>query len=184
MKATMHATYRSDVAPALRKEFGIGNVMAVPRVSKVTVNVGVGRMLKDSRPTERVVSDLALLTGQKPSARPAKKSIASFKLRQGQIVGHTVTLRGARMWDFLDRLVKLALPMSKDFRGIDPANMDAAGNLNLGLREHSIFPEVTLENIKDVFGLQVTVTTTADTREQGLALLKGLGFPFKLDAKR
>lgn len=171
--------YTKEVLPALRKEFSIGNVMAVPRITKVTVNTGVGRMLKDGRSTDKVQADLALLTGQKPVARAAKKSVASFKLRQGSVVGYSVTLRGTRMWDFLERLISLALPLSKDFRGIDPANVDRGGNLNLGLKEHSVFPEINLENIKDIFGLQVTVTTTAGDRDRGLALLKHLGFPFK-----
>ena len=175
----LHDKYKKDVIPALRKEFGITNVMAVPRVVKVTVNTGVGRMMKDGKATDKVQADLALLTGQKPSARAAKKSIASFKLREGVVVGYAATLRGARMWDFIDRLVSLALPLSKDFRGLDPKNVDRGGNLNLGLKEHSVFPEINLENIKDIFGLQVTVTTTAADHDRGLALLRGLGFPFK-----
>jgi len=171
--------YRKNVAPALRKEFGIANVMAVPRITKITVNVGVGRMAKDGGTMEKIERDLALLTGQKPSARKAKRSIASFKLREGVVVGYAVTLRGARMWDFLDRLISLALPLSRDFRGIDPKNFDRDGNLNIGIREHSIFPEVNIENVKDIFSLQATITTTAANREQGIALLRGLGFPLK-----
>jgi len=172
-------TYRKTVAPALRKEFGIANVMAIPRISKITVNVGVGRVAKDAAVLERIARDLSLLTGQKASGRLAKKSIASFKLRQGTLVGYSVTLRGVRMWDFLDRLISLALPLSRDFRGIDPKNVDRDGNLNIGIREHSIFPEVNLENVKDIFSLQVTITTTARNREQGIALLRHLGFPLK-----
>src|SRR5687767_2083573 len=170
----LHDKYKKDVIPALRKEFGIDNVMAVPRIVKVTVNTGVGRMLKDGRATDKVEADLALLTGQKASGRAAKKSVASFKLREGVTVGYAATLRGTRMWDFIDRLVTLALPLSKDFRGIDPKNVDRAGNLNLGLKEHSIFPEINLENIKDIFGLQVTVTTTVGDHDRGLALLMQL----------
>lgn len=171
--------YRKTVAPALRKEFGIANVMAVPRVTKITVNVGVGRMTKDGGTMERVERDLGLLTGQKVSARKAKKSISSFKLREGVVVGYAATLRGTRMWDFLDRFMSLALPLSRDFRGIDPKNFDRDGNLNIGIREHSIFPEVNLENVKDIFSLQVTITTTAKNREQGIALMRGLGFPLR-----
>lgn len=171
--------YRKTVAPALRKEFGIANVMAIPRISKITVNVGTGRASKDSNVTDKIQRDLAMLTGQKPSARKAKRSIASFKLREGVVVGYAVTLRGTRMWDFLDRLMSLALPLSRDFRGIDPKNFDRDGNLNIGIREHSIFPEVNLEHVKDIFSLQVTITTTAKNREQGIALMRGIGFPLK-----
>lgn len=171
--------YRTDVAPALRKEFGIENAMAVPKISKIVVNVGVGRMLKDGRSMERVERDLAVLTGQKPSARKAKKSVASFKVRQGQVVGYAVTLRGTRMYDFLDRLISVALPASKDFRGIDPKNIDAHGSLNFGVREHNIFPEVTYETLKDIFPLQITITTTATNPEQGRSLLKHMGVPLR-----
>ena len=171
--------YRKHVAPALRKEFSIANVMAIPKISKITVNVGVGKASKNGGVVEKIERDLTMLTGQKPSARKAKKSIASFKLREGSVVGYTVTLRGNRMWDFLDRFMSLALPLSRDFRGIDVKNFDRDGNLNIGIREHSIFPEVNLENVKDIFSLQVTITTTATTREQGIALLRGIGFPLK-----
>jgi large subunit ribosomal protein L5 len=172
-------TYRKEVIPALRKEFGIANVMAVPRIVKVTVNTGFGRIHKDDKTIERIERDLGLLTGQKPSRRTIKKSIASFKVRQGMPVGCAVTLRGKRMWDFLDRFISLALPLSKDFRGIDVSNVDQHGNLNMGIKEHSIFPEVQLENVKDSFGLQVTVTTTAKDHQRGIALLRGLGVPLK-----
>lgn len=171
--------YRKHVIPALRKEFDIANVMAVPRITKVTVNTGVGRLHKEDKVLERISRDLGLLTGQKPSVRTVKKSIASFKVRQGVPVGYAATLRGTRMWDFLDRFISLALPLSKDFRGIDVKNVDQHGNLNIGIKEHSIFPEIALENMKDIFSLQVTVTTTAKTREQGIALFRGLGFPLK-----
>lgn len=172
-------TYRKTVAPALRKQFGIANVMAVPRITKITLNVGVGRIHKDEKALERIADALAQITGQKPSARLAKQSIASFKVREGVTVGYAVTLRGPRMWDFLDRFMSLALPLSRDFRGIDPKNFDRDGNLNIGIKEHSIFPEVNLENVKDIFSLQVTITTTATNREQGIALLTGIGFPLK-----
>jgi len=171
--------YKKTVIPALRKQFEIANIMAVPRITKITLNVGVGRIHKDEKAQERIAKDLALLTGQKPSARLAKQSIASFKVREGVVVGYAVTLRGARMWDFLDRFISIALPLSRDFRGIDPKNFDRDGNLNIGIKEHSIFPEVNLENVKDIFSLQATITTTAKNREQGIALLTGLGFPLK-----
>ncbi|HUO75760.1 MAG TPA: 50S ribosomal protein L5 [Candidatus Paceibacterota bacterium] len=171
--------YKTKAVPALRKEFSITNAMAVPRILKVTVNTGVGRTHKDSALMEKVERDLGLLTGQKAAAREAKKSIASFKLRQGSVVGYMATLRGRRMWDFMERFIALALPVSKDFRGLETKSVDRQGNLNLGVREHSIFPEINLENIKDIFGLQVTVTTTAGDHERGLALFRHLGFPFK-----
>ncbi len=177
--ARLHDTYRTKAVPALRKQFSITNAMAVPRITKIVVNVGVGRVAKDAVVLEKIVRDLALLTGQKPSQRLAKRSIASFKLRQGTPVGYTATLRGARMWDFLDRFITLALPLSKDFRGIDAAHFDRDGNLNIGIKEHSIFPEVNLESVKDIFSMQVTITTTATDREQGIALLTLLGFPLK-----
>lgn len=175
----LHDTYRKTVLPALRKEFGIANVMAVPRITKVTINTGTGRIHKDDKTLERIERDLSLLAGQKPSARSVKKSIASFKVREGVTVGYAATLRGKRMWDFLERLNALALPVSKDFRGIEVTNIDQHGNLNLGIKEHSIFPEITLEHVKDIFSLQVTVTTTARTRERGIALFRQLGFPLK-----
>ena len=171
--------YRTKAIPALRKEFSIDNAMAVPRVLKVVVNTGVGRTHKDSALMEKVERDLGLLTGQKAAPRAAKKSVASFKLREGSTVGYMVTLRGHRMWDFMERFIALALPVSKDFRGLDTTSVDKQGNLNLGVREHSIFPEVNLENIKDIFGLQVTVTTTAGDHARGLALFRHLGFPLK-----
>ncbi|HXV26717.1 MAG TPA: 50S ribosomal protein L5 [Candidatus Paceibacterota bacterium] len=171
--------YRKEVIPALRKKFDIENVMAVPRVTKVVVNSGTGRLAKDAKMLERVEQDLALLTGQKAAVRKAKKSISSFKLRQGMPVGYAVTLRGKRMYDFLDRLITLALPMSKDFRGIDPKNVDRSGNLNLGIKEHNIFPEITFESLKDIFGLQVTVVTNAGDRERGLELLRLMGVPLQ-----
>ena len=171
--------YRKSVIPALQKEFHIKNVMAVPKVLKVTINTGIGRLIKDDAAVKKVERDLALLSGQKPVTRAAKKSISSFKVREGMPVGMSVTLRGSRMYDFIDRLIALALPMSKDFRGVDPKNVDRDGNLNLGIREQTIFPEVTYETLKDIFGLQVTITTNAKNRERGLALLKQLGVPFK-----
>jgi large subunit ribosomal protein L5 len=171
--------YQTKVIPALRKDFGIANVMAVPRITKVTLNVGVGRIHKDDKALDRIARDLSVLSGQKASVRNAKKSVASFKVRQGVPVGYAVTLRGARMWDFLERFVHIALPQSKDFRGIDPKNVDSYGNLNVGIREHSIFPEINLENMKDIFSMQVTVTTTAKSREQGTALFRHLGIPLR-----
>ena len=169
--------YRKEVIPAMQKEFGIKNVMAVPKVEKVVISVGIGKIVKDEKTVEKIANDLAKLTGQKPVFRKAKKSIASFKVREGVNIGLMVTLRGKRMYDFMDRLISVALPRSKDFRGIDTKNFDKNGNLNLGIKESSIFPEITYETLKDIFGLEVTVVTTARDKEKGIALLKLMGFP-------
>ncbi len=169
--------YRTEIAPALRKQFGYKNSMAVPRIMKVVVNVGVGRMAKDTKFIEKVEHDIMHITGQKPSRRVATKSIAGFKLREGMQVGVAVTLRATRMYDFIDRLIAVALPRARDFHGLKPTSIDATGNLNMGIREQNIFPEVTYESLKDIFSLQVTITTTAKTRKEGEALFRLLGFP-------
>ena len=171
--------YKKEVIPALQKEFSIKNVMAVPKIEKVVINTGVGKLVKDGKALEKVERDLAQLSGQKVVAKKAKKSIAGFKVREGMDIGYSVTLRGKRMYDFLDRFVSIALPSSKDFRGIDPKNVDKGGNLNVGVREHSIFPEVSYESLKDIISLQVTVVTTARDREKGIKLFKLMGFPIK-----
>ncbi len=171
--------YRKHTIPALQKEFKIANVMATPKITKVVINVGVGRLSKEDKVLERIAGDVAKLSGQKPTFRVAKKSIASFKIREGAPVGIAVTLRGRRMYDFADRFINIALPRSKDFRGIPVSNVDAAGNLNVGLKESSIFPELNYENTKDIFSLQVTFATSAHTQAEGVALFKSLGFPIK-----
>ncbi len=171
--------YRKHTIPALQKEFKIANAMATPKLLKVVINVGVGRLFKEDKILERIAKDVALLSGQKPTFRTAKKSIASFKIREGVPVGIAVTLRGTRMYDFADRFINISLPRSRDFRGIPESNVDASGNLNVGLKESSIFPELNYENVKDIFGLQVTFTTSATTRKQGISLFKSLGFPIK-----
>ena len=171
--------YRKEVAPALRKTFKIANVMATPKITKIVVNTGTGKVQRDKAGIEKMERDLSLLTGQKASVRPARKSIASFKLREGMPVGYAVTLRGKRMYDFLDRLVSLAIPRSKDFRGIDPKNVDRDGNLNIGITEHSIFPEITYESLKDIFSLQVNLVTNTTDREQGLELFRMMGVPLQ-----
>ena len=163
----------------MQKKFGIENVMAVPKIEKVVINVGIGKMLKDDKFVEKAVKDLGLLSGQKPIFRKARKSISGFKTREGMNVGLSVTLRGKRMYDFLARLIFVALPRSKDFRGIDPKNFDKNGSLNLGVKEHSIFPEIHYESLKDIFSLQVTVVTTAKIREQGMELLRLFSFQIK-----
>ncbi len=171
--------YRKEVVSAMQKAFKIDNVMAVPKIEKVVINSGVGRLGKDGKAIERIEKDITTLSGQKPVMKKAKKSISGFKLRQGTDVGISVTLRGKRMYDFLDRLIAISLPRSKDFRGIDPKNVDRSGNLNLGVKESSIFPELNYESTKDIFGLQINVVTTAKNREKGIELLKQIGFPIK-----
>ncbi len=171
--------YRKEVIPALREEFGYKNIMSVPKIDKVVINVGIGRIAKEAKLIQRIQEDLAKLTGQKSSIRKATKSIAGFKLREGMNVGLITTLRSKRMYDFIDRFISIALPRSRDFYGIDPKYFDKNGNLNIGIREHTIFPEISYESAKDIFGLQITVTTTANNLKEGLSLLTKLGFPMK-----
>lgn len=167
-----------EIKPALKKELGIKNDQALPRVLKVVINSGVGKA-KDKKRNELIADRLAKITGQKASFRGAKQSIASFKSRQGDVVGVAVTLRGARMWGFLDKLVNVAIPRMRDFKGLNPKSIDEIGNFTLGLKENVIFPETTDEDLRDVFGFSISVVTTAKTKEQALALLTHLGFPFK-----
>jgi len=171
--------YQSDVVPALTERFGYGNVMQVPRVTKVTLNMGVGEAAQDAKVLEEAAKQLGQITGQKPQVRRARKSIANFKVRTGMPVGLRVTLRGDRMWEMLDRLIAIALPRIRDFRGIAPTGFDGHGNFSLGLREQIIFPEIDYDKIDRVRGLDIAVTTTAKTDEEGRALLKGLGMPFR-----
>ncbi len=177
--------YETQVIPAMKEKFGYKNAMAVPKIIKVIINTGFGKQIvgKSNQEQEKfqqsILSDLAQVAGQKPVLTKAKKSIAAFKLRQGLSIGAKVTLRKKRMQDFLERLVYIALPRSRDFRGIDAKAMDKKGSLTLGIKEHLIFPEVSPENVKSIFGLEITVVTTAKTREEALELLKLLGFPIK-----
>ncbi|MDP3697423.1 MAG: 50S ribosomal protein L5 [Candidatus Taylorbacteria bacterium] len=171
--------YRKTVIPALQAKFGIKNPMAVPKIDKVIVNIGIGKVAKDDKFIAKIVRDLGLLSGQKPVFRKAKQSISGFKSREGTNIGLVVTLRGKRMYDFVDRLIHVALPRSKDFRGIEVKNFDSNGNLNLGIKEHSMFPEIHYESLKDIFGLEITVVTTAKNRERGIELLRLMGFPIK-----
>ncbi len=163
----------------LKGEFGWKGMMQTPKIEKVVVSVGVGKMAKDKQKVELVADRLMKITGQKPATRGAKKSIATFKTRIGDRVGYQITLRGKRAQDFLNRLVHVALPRTKDFKGISAASVDEMGNYTLGIKEHSVFPETADEDIKDVFGMAITVVTTAKTKETALAYLKHLGFPFK-----
>lgn len=167
-----------DSQKILKEELGVKNVMASPKVTKVVVSSGTGKA-KDKKRNELVADRLAKITGQKPSPRGAKQSIATFKLRQGDVIGMSVTLRGKRMFDFLDKLINIAFPRTRDFKGFDEKSVDELGNLTIGLREHIIFPETIDEEIKDVFGLAVTIVTTAKDRKTGLAFFKAIGFPFK-----
>ena len=173
--------YRSEIVPALREEFGYANVMQVPGLVKIVVNTGVGEAARDSKVIEGAVADLVKITGQKPMVTKARKSIAQFKLREGQAIGAHVTLRGDRAWEFMDRLVTLALPRIRDFRGLSPKQFDGNGNYTFGLTEQSVFHEIDQDKIDRVRGFDITVVTTAKTDDEGRALLKALGFPFKED---
>ena len=164
---------------SLKKEFGWSNLMQAPKVEKVVVSVGVGRMTKEKGRVETVADRLEKITGQKPASRGAKKAISTYKTRVGDKVGYQVTLRGARATDFLNRLIHIALPRTKDFKGISTSAIDEMGNYTLGIKEHSVFPETADEDIKDVFGLGVTVVTTAKNKKEAEAYLRHLGFPFK-----
>ncbi len=171
--------YRDEVRPALQEQFGYRNPMQVPRLVKIVVNMGVGEAARDSKMLEGAIRDLATITGQRPQIRRARKSIAQFKLRAGMAIGARVTLRGDRMWEFLDRLLSTALPRIRDFRGLDGSKLDGHGNYTFGLTEQSVFHEIDQDKIDRVRGMDVTVVTTDNTDEEGRALLKLLGFPFK-----
>jgi large subunit ribosomal protein L5 len=171
--------YRDEVVASLRAQFGYPNVMQVPSVTKVVVNMGVGDAARDAKLIEGAVRDLAAITGQKPAVTRARKSIAQFKLREGMPIGAHATLRGDRMWEFLDRLLSVALPRIRDFRGLSPRQFDGAGNYTFGLTEQSMFHEIDQDRIDRVRGMDITVVTTATTDDEGQALLRQLGFPFK-----
>ncbi len=170
--------YREHVVPTLQKELGYQNIMQVPRMEKIVVNVGLGEALQNARALDAAVQDITTITGQRPIVTRARKSIAVFKLREGNPIGAKVTLRGNRMWDFLDRLCSIALPRQRDFRGLSPDSFDGRGNYSLGLREQLIFPEIDYDSIDKIRGFEVTIVTTANTDEEGLQLLKHLGMPF------
>jgi large subunit ribosomal protein L5 len=171
--------FRADAVPRLQSELGLSNVMQVPRLGKVVLNMGVGDALKDGRMLEAAVEDLTIITGQKPVITKARKSIAGFKLREGMSIGAKVTLRGDRMWEFIDRLVSIAIPRIRDFRGLNPGSFDGRGNFTLGLTEQLIFPEIDYDKVAKVRGMDITIATTAKNDEQGRALLVALGFPFE-----
>jgi large subunit ribosomal protein L5 len=171
--------YREQIVPALREQFGYSNVMQVPTLTKIVVNMGVGEAARDSKLIEGAVRDLATITGQKPAVTRARRSIAQFKLREGMPIGAHTTLRGNRMWEFLDRLLTIALPRIRDFRGLSPKQFDGRGNYTFGLNEQSMFHEIDPDRIDRVRGMDITVVTTAATDDEGRALLRSLGFPFK-----
>ena len=174
--------FDAEIRDRLKEQFSYSSVMKVPRVEKITVNMGVGDAKINARALDRAVDELTIITGQRAQITRAKKSIAGFKIREGMPIGTKVTLRGARMWEFLDRLVSIALPRIRDFRGLSPASFDGRGNYSIGIREQIIFPEVDYDDVETVRGLDVTITTSADTDEEAFALLRELGLPFRAEA--
>ena len=173
--------YDSEVRGALKEQLGLGNIMEVPRFTKIVVNMGVGQATQQASALEGAVADLTTITGQKPLVTKARKSIAGFKLREGMSIGAKVTLRGDRMWEFYDRLVSVAIPRIRDFRGLNPNSFDGRGNYTFGVTEQLIFPEIDYDKIDTVRGMDITIVTTGTTDDQGRALLRALGFPFRRD---
>lgn len=178
---SLKTKYQKEVIPQMREKFGYTNNLAVPKIEKVTINVGLSRSIteKDSKYIDLVKESLNKITGQKPVETIARQSISGFKIRQGLVIGLMVTLRGSRMYDFLDKLINVALPRTRDFRGLSSDSVDKSGNLSIGIREHLVFPEIRPEDVQKIHGLQVTITTTAKNHEKGLELFKLLGFPFR-----
>ena len=179
MAARLKERYQKDVAPAIAKEFGIENPMAIPRLEKIVLNMGMGEAIANSKVLDTAVTELTSIAGQKPVITKAKKSIASFKLRQGMPIGVMVTLRGERMYEFFDRLVSVALPRVRDFRGVSPKAFDGRGNYTIGIREQLIFPEIDFNKVEKLRGMNISIVTTARDDEQARALLKALGMPFR-----
>ncbi len=177
--ARLRELYNSDIKGALQKELGIKNVMAVPKITKIVVNMGVGEAVLNSKLLGGAVDDMTVITGQKPVITKARKSVANFKLREDMGVGCRVTLRGERMWEFFDRLVNIALPRIRDFKGVSPKSFDGRGNFSLGIKEQIIFPEIQYDKVDKVRGMDVTICTSAGTNEEGLALLKQFKMPFR-----
>jgi len=177
--ARLRKIYNTDIKPALQKELDIKNIMAVPSISKIVVNMGVGEAALNSKLLEGAVTDMTAITGQKPVVTKARKSVANFKLREGMGVGCRVTLRGTKMWEFLDRLVNVALPRIRDFKGINPKSFDGRGNYTLGIKEQIIFPEIEYDKVDKIRGMDITICTTAGTNADGLALLKHFHMPFR-----
>lgn len=176
---TLHKRYNDEIVPALRKTFELKNIMQVPRIEKVVVNIGMGEAMDNPKSLEAAVADLVIITGQKPVMTQARKSIANFKLREGRLIGTKVTLRGERMWAFLDRLMNTALPRVRDFRGVSPNAFDGRGNYTLGIHDQLIFPEIEYDKIDKLRGMEVTIVTTAKNDDQARIMLDLLGMPFK-----
>ena len=176
--------FENELRPALKEELGLASIMQVPQLQKITLNMGVGDAKTDAKALDAAMEELSTIAGQRAQVRKATKSIASVKLREGMAVGTKVTLRGARMYDFLDRLVSIALPRIRDFRGLNPGSFDGRGNYSLGIREQIIFPEIDYDSVGQIRGLDVAITTTAATDDHALALLRGLGLPFASDERR
>ena len=177
--ARLKEFYQKTVVPKLTKDLGVKNVMQVPRITKITVNMGVGEAVADRKVMDAAVADLTKITGQKPKLCLSKKSIASFKVRENLAIGTKVTLRGERMWEFFDRLITIAIPRIRDFRGISPRSFDGRGNFSLGIKEQIIFPEIQYDQIDQLRGMDITITTTAKDNKQGKALLDAFNFPFR-----
>ncbi|TML70053.1 MAG: 50S ribosomal protein L5 [Actinobacteria bacterium] len=175
--------YDAEIRSTLKEELGLSSVMQVPKVAKITLNMGVGDAKTDAKALDSAIEELTTIAGQRAQVRRARKSIASFKLREGMAVGARVTLRGARMYEFLDRLIAIALPRIRDFRGLDPGSFDGRGNYSLGIREQIIFPEIDYDSVQSIRGLDVAITTTAATDEQAFALLRALGMPFATERR-
>jgi len=175
--------YEQELRPRLKDELGVSSMMDVPHVEKITLNMGVGEAKTDAKQLDSALDELTTIAGQRAQVRKARKSIAQFKIREGMPIGAKVTLRGARMYEFLDRLIAIALPRIRDFRGLSPSSFDGRGNYSLGIREQIIFPEINYDDIQQVRGLDVAITTSAKTDEQALALLRGLGMPFAADGR-
>jgi large subunit ribosomal protein L5 len=179
MAARLQQYYREQVLTRLQRDLGIGNPMEVPRISKITVNMGVGEAVADKKVMDAAVADITKITGQKPLVTKSRKAIASFKIRAGLAIGCKVTLRGARMYEFLDRLINIAMPRIRDFRGVSPRSFDGRGNYSLGVKEQIIFPEIQYDQIDQIRGMDITITTTAKDNRQGRALLEAFNFPFR-----
>jgi large subunit ribosomal protein L5 len=177
--AKLHELYKDTVVTELQKKFGFSSVMQVPRIEKITLNMGVGEALTDKKILEHAIKDLEAISGQKALTTKARKSVAGFKVREGYPIGCKVTLRGERMWDFFERLVTIAIPRIRDFRGVSSKSFDGRGNYSMGVREQIIFPEIDYDKVDRVRGLDITITTSAQTNEEGHALLEAFGFPFK-----
>ena len=177
--AKLHDFYKESVVPQLAKEFGYKSVMQVPRIEKITLNMGLGEALTDKKVLENATNDMQLIAGQKPVVTKARKSVAGFKIREGYPIGCKVTLRGDRMWEFFERLISIAIPRIRDFRGLNPKSFDGRGNYSMGIKEQIIFPEIDFDKVDKVRGMDIVITTSANTNEEGKALLSAFNFPFR-----